>query len=266
MSEDIKIQDDAALGADDAPPAEAPQLSEVESLAAEMGWKPEADYTGATPWKPARDFIKTERDISREMRKNVKQLADRVERMAAAGTKATERALMQQAQELERKFADAVENKDTKGAAEAAREMRELEQEARRDFDPVKTESDFAAQNKWYNKDEEATAYAIAISQRLAAQGRSVEDQLEAAATGVRKRFPELFEDTKAPPPKKDPPALHTPQGGTRRAKERGFADLPPEVKRAAESHAQLVASRFGKSADEAKAQYAADYFADTAA
>lgn len=263
MSEDID-NNEAALGNDDITPTDdAPQLTEVEALASEMGWKPEAQYSGSAPWKPARDFIKTEREISRDMRKQVRTLSETVERMAAAGTKQTQRALERQAEELNRAFEQAVENKDTKAAAEAAKGMRELEQEARSSagFDPADTERRFAADNPWYGKDDEATAYAITISQRLAGQGKSVAEQLEAASTGVRKRFPELFADAPPPNPRKDPPSLHSPSAARGKPKEKGFADLPADAKAAAESHAKLAASRFGANPEEIKATYAADYF-----
>lgn len=263
MSEDID-NNEAALGNDGTTPAgDAPQLTEVEALASEMGWKPEAQYSGSAPWKPAREFIKTEREISRDMRKQVRTLSETVERMAAAGTKQTQRALERQAEELNRAFEQAVENKDTKAAAEAAKGMRELEQEARSSagFDPADTERRFAADNPWYGKDDEATAYAITISQRLAGQGKSVAEQLEAASTGVRKRFPELFADALQTNPRKDPPSLHAPSAARGKPKEKGFADLPAAAKAAAESHAKLVASKFGVAEDKAKQDYARDYF-----
>ena len=130
---------------------EAPQLSETEQLAVEMGWKPEAQFTGPDgKWKPARDYIKAERDISRTMRDTVKHLRDQVDRMAAAGTKQTERALKQQADDLNRQFTEAVENKDTAGAAAAAKGMRELEESVRTDAPTGNPDEDFASQNRWY--------------------------------------------------------------------------------------------------------------------
>lgn len=270
MTEQTEEDTTAALGGDDTTQDDTPQLTETEQLASEMGWRPEADYTGSAPWKPARDFILTEREISRETKKAVKHLREQVDRMAAAGSKQTERMLRQQAEELNRQFAEAVENKDAKGAAQAAQGMRDLEQEARQSSggaDAADAERGFASQNPWYGKDDEATAYAISISQRLAGQGKSVEDQLEAAAAGVRKRFPELFDTAGSkPPPKKDPPALHAPGSGAKRTRAKGFADLPDNVKAAAESHARLAHSRFNIDPEKAKQDYARDYFSDFAA
>ncbi len=241
---------------------EAPALTETEQLAQEMGWKPQTDYKGdPDKWRPAKDFILAERDISRTMRNEVKRLGNTVERMAAAGTKQTERMLNEQADRLNREFAQAVEAKDTRGAAKAAQGMRDLEATARADQEG--SDVRFARDNPWYGKDDEATAYAVSVSQRLAAQGKSADDQLEAAATAVRKRFPELFETERKPA--RTAPTLHAP---TPSPAKRGktFADLPPAVKQAAESHARLAASKFGVDPEKAKASYASDYFADQAA
>lgn len=259
---------EGALGAEDTASHadEAPQLTETEQLASEMGWRPEADYSGAAPWKPARDFILTEREISRETKKSVKHLREQVDRMAAASTKATERALLAQADELNRRFTEAVEAKDTKGAAAAAKDMRDLEASARAETapDPEAIERDFSAENPWYGKDAEATEYAQFVSQRELAKGIPFSQHKDTVTAAVRKRFPELAPAGTVA--RKDPPSLHAPGSGARRAKEKGFADLPANVKAAAESHARLASSRFGVDAEKAKADYARDYFADAAA
>lgn len=273
MAEEQHDDDTAALGNDDTQDNggddNAPQLSEVEQLAHEMGWTPKDQYKGdPEKWKEARDWIKVEKDISRQMRDSVKRLNDRIDRMASASTKATERALAQQAEELNRQFAEAVENKDVAGAAKATQGLRELEQSAR--SDTANIEDKFARDNPWYNPqaaantvEAEATAYAITISQRLHAQGKSFDEQLEAAEAGVKKRFPELFDDAPQQRQVKAPPSLHSPTGRPPAKKAKTFADLPADVKRAAENHAKLAASRFGVDPEKAKADYATDYFAD---
>lgn len=264
----------AALSADNDTGAdqhgEAPQLSETEQLAVEMGWKPEAQFTGPEgKWKPARDYIKAERDISRTMRDTVKHLRDQVDRMAAAGTKQTERALKQQADDLNRQFTEAVANKDVEGAAEAAKGMRDLEASTRAgDTDPeavaAAIERDFSADNPWYQTDTEATEYAQFISQRELKKGIPFDKHKGTVVAAVLKRFPELAGD--APKPGKKPAELHSPSGRGLQRKERGFGDLPVDVKRAAESHARLANQRFGVDLEKAKKDYAADYWADAAA
>lgn len=238
---------------------EAVELSDVEQLAVEMGWKPEAEYTGdKAKWKPARDFILAEREISRRMKDDVRHLRDQVNRMASASTKQTERALRQQAQEFNRKFNEAVENKDAAAAAEAARGLRELEETARAESNA--TEQDFASNNPWYGTNDEATAYAIAISQREAAKGKSHAEQLSIVEQSVRKRFPELFGEQVVPA--RQPAEVHTPSRSVTRSKAKGFADLPVAVKDAAERYAKLFKDKHNIDPEKTKADYARDYWA----
>jgi hypothetical protein len=262
----------AAIAADDGaqddgvvtPPAndagEAAQLSEVEQLAQEMGWKPAKEYTGAPErWKPAKDYVLAEREFARTMKSTIRNLNDKIERLAETSSKQTERALRRQAEEINGRFTDAVKAGDAKTAAEAAKEMRELERETQA---PSKgADADFARDNPWYGKDEDATAYAVAISQREAAKGASVQAQLEAASAGVRKRFPELFEDRPAPKPQ---PGVNAPSSrAVGRPAAKTFADLPAEAKQAAQRYADLYKQRFGAKVEDSLADYAKDYFAN---
>lgn len=257
----IDQQDDNASSVAELPEQQdAPQLTEVEQLAAEMGWKPETEFTGPKErWKPARDFVLTEREVSRGLKQDVKRLRDTVDRIASASSKQTERALRQQADEINRKFATAVENKDPNAAAAAAKEMRELETSAQPESNDV--EADFGRRNPWYGKDEDATAYAISVSQREFGKGASPEKQLEAAEEAVKKRFPELFEDGSTPKP---PPGVHAPNSRSVPGKrKKTYADLPPEAKKAAEDYAQLFKQRHGVDPEKSKTSYAEDYFAN---
>lgn len=254
LEEEPVAQEDAP-----APDNDTTQLSEVELLAVDMGWKPKGEFPGdEAKWKPAADYIRASKDIERTLKDTVKGLKDSVERMAASESKRTERALRDQAAEIEARHAQAVEDGDQAAAAKAVRDLRDLERSTA-DSNP---EESFARENPWYGKDDDATAYAVAISQREAAKGATIPQQLKAAAEGVKKRFPELFDDAK--PQGKAPPAVNAP--ATRSVDRRrgtGFSDLPPEVKAAAEKHAKLVNSKFGKPVEQAKADYAADYYAN---
>ncbi len=248
---------------DDQSAAEAPKLSEVEDLAASMGWKPEADYTGdKEKWKPAREFILAEREINRGMKDTVRSLKDTVERMASAGAKQTERMLKKQAEEINARFNEAVENKDSAAAAKAAKEMRELENEAVNTASNSNVEDDFARRNPWYNRDEEATAYAISVCQREAAKGASVHDQLAAVDVAMKKRFPELVGGQQE---RKAPVEVNAPGRSVARPKAKGYADLPTEVKAAADKFARLAKEKHGVDPEKTKAQYAADFWNEQA-
>jgi hypothetical protein len=257
MSEEPN-EEGAALTGD-----EAPAMSEVEQIAFEKGWRPKEQFDGPEGnWKPATDFLRRIPN-TREMKREIKDLRGQIDRLISTSAKQTARALDEQAREINERFQQAVDNKDSAGAAKAAKEMQDLHSEARAEQgNGGNAEADFARENPWYNTDDEATAYAIGISQRLHAQGKSVEEQLKAAADGVRKRFPELFEQREAPTSRREPAAVATPsRGGGKR--EKGYADLPADAKRAADNYADLFKLRHGKDLEESRKAYARDYFSN---
>jgi hypothetical protein len=239
------------------------QLSEVEQLAVEMGWNPNKDGVGDREWLEAADFIKETRKVNRSLRKQMKGLEERLDRVAELGTKQTERMLKQQADELRAQYDAAMAENDARGAMKAYQSLQELEAEAINAAPQKNVEQDFAARNPWYGRDEEATAYAQAISNKEAAKGRSHAEQIEAVEEAMRKRFPELMGEKVAT---KAPPAVNAPGRPAPVRKTRGFADLPPEARKAAENYARLYKDKFGLDIEESKAEYAREYWADKAA
>lgn len=241
----------------------APQLSEVEELAFEMGWRPKGQYDGPEGnWRTAKDFLKRI-PSSRDLKREIKSLRDQVDRMGSTATKQQERALAEQARQIQAKFDSAVENGDKGAAADAAKRMRELEAEATaahgggRDY-----EAEFAEHNPWYKTNRKARAFAISVS--VENNHLSPEDQLAKVEEEVRAEFPELFQTAAAPGAKKSPPSVHAPTNGSARPnKARGFADLPAEARIAAEKFAEDAKRRFGKDPEATRKQYAVDYFAD---
>jgi hypothetical protein len=256
---------------DDAAPQGADQIDEVqedadlkaspqsiEDLAADLGWKPQDQYKGdPAKWRGAVEFIRAGQDIGNHLRKKTDALADKVERLVRTSAATTERMLREQEAELVAKFEQAVEDGDKTAAAKATRDLAAID----RQREASNPEADFARENPWYEKDDEATAYAVGISQRLAAQGKSVEDQLKAAAEGVRKRFPELFEDEKQK--SRQAPNVNAP--GTRQAapqkREKSAADLPRDVRAAGEEFVKMAEAKGRKYTIE---DYAKTYFTET--
>jgi len=237
---------------------QARELSDVEQLAAEMGWKPDGEGVPEEKRKSAAEWIKKEREINRGLKQDMRAMREQLNRMAEAGTKQTQRALKMQADELQAKFEDAVANRDTRGAAQAMQELNNLQAEAVNAAPVASVEKDFATRNPWYNKDEDATAYAQAVSQREHAKGKSPAEQIEAVEAAMRKRFPELM----GAAPTKVPAAVNAPGRAVPVKREKSFADLPPDVKRAAESYAKLYKEKFGLDPEQSKTEYAKDYWA----
>jgi len=240
------------------PDAQTRELSDVERLAADMGWRPDGDGVPNEKRKSAEAWIKEEREINRSLKKDMRSMREQINRMAETSSKQTERALKRQADELQARFADAVENRDTQGAARAMQELNNLQAEAVNIAPTANVEQDFASRNPWYGKDDDATAYAVAVSQREHAKGKSAADQIEAVEAAIRKRFPELVGGTSTT---KAPAAVNAPSRATSVKRARGYDDLPADVKRAAESYAKLYAEKFGLNVDESKKEYAKDYW-----
>jgi len=241
------------------------KLSEVEELASSMGWKPKEKFDGPeAKWRPAKDFILKGKEMQDGLRDTVKDLKRTVEHMAATGAKMTERALKEQAKEIEARFAEAVENKDAAGAAQAAREMRELEATAAKPS-TGNPEKEFAEKNPWYGSNRKATAFAIMISQEEAAKGASIPEQLQAVERAVRAEFPELYEG--APPARKAPEVSAPGARSSATPRQKGYAELPAEVKKAADGYVEMFTRKLGDKVnpDKIRADYAKEYWADQA-
>lgn len=233
---------------------------EVEALAGQMGWKPRDQFKGdESQWRPASEYILTEREISRTRKDQLKRIEDNMARLNGAHERQMVRALAEQERELRLQHEQAIEDNDKDAVRAAERGLREIERQ-RNENGP---EARFASENPWYNKDEEATAYAVSISQRLAGQGKSVDEQLKAAAEGVRKRFPELFEEGEAEKPKPKPqPGVHAPQGRNPiRGSRQDFETMPAEARAACERNEQLFEKKFGQKPADTRKQFVADYW-----
>lgn len=201
-----------------------PSIS-LEDLAREMGWSPKDAWRGdPDAWRPAADFLRSTVTVNKSLRAEIKDIKRSIEKTT---TQMAEEKFGKLKAQLEAKFEEAVETGDKQAAKQASAELAKLEQQQGAGGDSP--EDAFAAENPWYGKDDEATAYAIGISQRLAAQGKSVAEQLAAAKAGVEKRFPELFEVT---PKRKQPAAVHEPgsRGAGQRSGGQGWNDLPTDV------------------------------------
>jgi hypothetical protein len=271
---DDQVEDlEAGDGFEQVDPAlETHESEDIQALAREMGWKPQDEFKGPKEkWTPARPFILKEQEIRRGMRDQIKDLKDTVDRLATSATKQTERALQRQAKEIEARHKEAMESGDAAGVDAAFRDMEALKEEARTVDKPVKAgdvEGRFAADNPWYGTHPRATDLAVMVSKQQAKEG--VTDpaaQLEAVTAAVRAKFPELFEDDGGQTRQRGKEvSVNNPTRNLNPKREKGWADLPPDAKRAGEQFAQLFHDRHNIPLDTAKANYAKDYFANQAA
>ena len=230
------MADEDLIPEGDGAPIDAPVIEEttddpIANLASELGWVPKDDFKGdPEKWRPADEFIRAGRDIqkslSQELR-SVKQEVERFGRVAAdiANDRVRERDEYWQAQQ-----AKAIDEGDHDAANRAFAERQKLAQT------PVNTPpvevNEWIGRNSWFNTDRAAQLRAQEVTERLAKQGVSVSEQLEAAERIVRKEFPEHF-----PVKAKDPPSTQT--GQSRKAapsnRAKGFADMPAESQKMAQ-------------------------------
>lgn len=237
-------QDGTAPGTGPAPDidelqAEAEHKGEprtIEEFAKERGWKPKEDFTGEeADWRSAEDFISFGMDRNRDLVRDVKHLRDTTERMSRTQAQiiedATERARNEERARLEAQHRRAVEDGDIEKASAVVDKIADLK--APKGNEPPAESAgvaQFRRDNAWFDKDEDARAFAVAVSIRLANEGKTEAEQLQGAREAVFKRWPEH-----APKQAKAPPGVNG--DGSRlsdtRRRGKGFSEMPAEAQEA---------------------------------
>lgn len=245
----------------------------LDDLAREWGWKPEDEWKGdKAKWSPADEFVRRRVSHTSNITKELKAVNERMDRLSRTTGKVLADALDKQRAQIEAEHAEAVENGDYKAVRAAESKMRKLEAEAEPPADSPDVA--FKARNSWYGDggDEEATDYAVARSQRYVQQGKTGDAMFKAVEADVRKKFPDLFDDTgddDAPPPpakKKQPPEVANPRRSAQPlARDKGVADLPPEARKAGEEYVRMIGTKM-PGAKYTMADYAKSYWAENAA
>lgn len=215
-------------GDGDEPPADD---NPIEKLAQEMGWVPQDRYTGpAERWKPADQFIRDGRDIQREQARDLRELKSTMETVAKTSAQILADRIEAEKAKLAEQYSAAVEDGDAKRAFEIGGQIHKLdEQKPQPNTGPSPEAQDFATRNAaWFNKDPLATALAIRITNELAHFPHS--EQLKAAEAEVRRVYPHLFGQQKAPPGVASPTKVATQAKGPKGAK-----DLPAQARSVAQ-------------------------------
>lgn len=231
---DVAEVTDEGVSASDT--GDAPELTEIEQIAADMGWSPKDQWKGdAEAWKPAGTFLKAGREINKSLRDNMKRMERQLEGISRTTAAMTDRAVQSERAKWEAEHDRAVDDGDKAAAKVASKEL------ARLDATPTKPDTtpegeDFAASNPWFGKDTEATAYAVNRAQHYADQGLSPTRQLAAVKKDMTELFPDLFSADAKPEPRKQP-SVGEPQRTARTgAREKGYATLPPEARKACDA------------------------------
>lgn len=264
------VQDDAAeKDLDSAPDAVSDYRSGavaqgddpfIEDLARRAKWTPKEEWKrDPDKWVDARTYLERLPD-------ELETVKDRLKRTAQAADAVIEE---------ERRRARDQALAEIKGAAEAgdAERAQRAAQQLERVAGPPPQTVAWMGRNQWFQQDPEAQGLAVAIINRRAAEGASIEDQLEAAEQAVKRRFPEHFgevvrREPQDPKPEarrqvSQPPPVQSGTRGTevRTTKERGFADIPPGDRALYEKHFAKRMKDMGLSPEDAQKRYAANYW-----
>lgn len=244
------VEQAETVQADDAP-------DPIAALASELGWTPKEQFTGDPErWKPADQFIRDGRDIQKDTSRQLREMRATVDNMSRTSATILEQQLARQRQELESQLDTAVENGDAGQVRQVQERIAQVEQQRPRTVVQDPAGQSFVERHaSWWNKDTEATNYAIQRADHYAQQGIVGERQTAAVERDMRGIFPEKF-----PAPAKQAPGVAKPAGRTATTSSRvkGLHDLPAE--------AQAVARDYKERLGIPVETYVANYFADQGA
>lgn len=243
--------------------------------ARKMGWVPQEEWKGdPEKWRPAQEFVergenivpilkdrldKVEQELAATIKIN-KQQVEQAEQAAYSKAKAK---YDQRIKELNQKEVAAVEEGDTAEYLKVKQEKDNLTPPEQPKVQPGDQQAispvfeDWHKKNNWYEKDQQATRYAMAFGAELRNNnpGMSEHEFLSAIEKEVKETFPAKFTNPNrekapavegggnAPPPK---------SGG------KGWSDLPDSAKATFNRLAKKFAAT-GKKLE--KDQYAQSYF-----
>lgn len=223
--EAVEVEETEAVEVEQAEPVT------IEGLAGEMGWRPKDDWKGdPDKWKPAHEYVRSTVDVNRKVVNRLKGVEDQLARVARTSVSITEREVAKERERLMQEREEAFDAGDRDAFVRAERKLAKVSEVAPATV-PDETHSFVERNANWFQKDKEATAWAVNRANELAATGLGPARQLAIVEREAKTMFPEFFEAEK-PKPKAAP--LNTP--GTRIAatSRKGFASLPADAQKAA--------------------------------
>lgn len=220
------------------PPVEGSDASDdsPESLASELGWCPKDEWRGdPDEWKPASAFLRNTVDINKRLSRDLKATREASERAARAAASITERAVEAERSRLLAERQQAFDAGDGQAFNNVERQLASLPTQA--PAQSGETQQFIERNASWYGKNKEASELAYAKCEELARLGVPMAQQLVLAEQTVRQAYPELFRQATKGPAQVDtgqPRATSTLRKGPK-----GYNDLPPDAKKAADDFAR---------------------------
>lgn len=240
MSDDVLEQEAPAQAEADAP---APKADDLETVARELGWKPETEWKGDPPpggFATAAEFIRSQRDRAKSVEKELKKLKSdtdkRIKRMEEQSAKQRAKEIADLHSEYDwyireaiKKGDDATERKLIKERDEQLARAREADEDADEDEAPSIDEDEFVekfspsypqVQKRFYDDGhawilaDDADPDAMRIVLDYVDSGIPFADALEKADKALRKAYADKYEDDDdmdeepAPKPAKKAPVL----------------------------------------------------------
>ncbi len=203
----------------------------VEGLASEMGWRPKDDWKGdPEKWKPAQDYLRATVDVNRKLGNRLKGVEDQLQRVVRTSVTMTEREVAKERERLMKISDEAFDAGDRETFKLAERELAKVAEVAPA-IVPDETQSFVERNANWFQKDPEATAWAVNRTNELAMTGLGPARQLAIVEREAKAMFPEFFEAEK---PKPKPAPLNSPGARSGSIAKKSFASLPPEAQKAA--------------------------------
>lgn len=220
MSDDV-LEQEAPAQVADAPEAKADDL---ETVARDLGWKPQAEWKGDPPpggFATAAEFIRSQRDRAKSVEKEMKKLKTdtdkRIKRMEEQSAKQREKEIADLHKEYDwyireaiKKGDDATEKKLIKERDEQLAKAREADEDADEDDAPSLDEDEFVekfepywpqVQKRFYSEghawilDDDADPDAMRVMLDYVDSGIPFADALEKADKALRKAYPDRYED-----------------------------------------------------------------------
>lgn len=220
---------------------------DYEAEARSQGWRPQEEWKGdPEQWKDAQQFVEDGKNIlplvqskNRKLQEQLDKVSERVDQLMASNKKLNE--MSQKAIEREKAEKEqlreqlraarkqAVAEGDGEAFDEAERKLEQLEEPPSQNTGGQLTaeQQEWLNHNSWYGKDDQLTAFADGMAERLNARGYYGTAYFDKLTEEVKNAFPQKFEKKSAP----------TVEGEGKKEKAsptgRTYDDLPPEAKKA---------------------------------
>ncbi len=183
---------------------DAPELSAVEQEAMSFGWKPESEFDPASgkEFRTAKEFmaLKPLYDKIDEQHKELKTVKKGLENFGKHYNKMEQAAYERAMNDLKSARKTALEEGDLVRAEEIRDEMDETKAAATKrpvvevpQVDMSVEMNSWRKQNDWYEKDEDMTAYADGVGNKLLRSGKDPSEILAVVSQRTRAAFPHKF-------------------------------------------------------------------------